>query len=74
MKTVTPKNNKNMKPELQDLLLEYLGELKYEQEKKFDWIEKDSVSEKINSGNVLLGFDGREKTWYQKVADALNIK
>jgi hypothetical protein len=56
-----------MKAELQNNLCEYLGELKAEQDHTFDWIEKDSIIEKINAINLLLGFDKKESTFLEKI-------
>jgi hypothetical protein len=61
-----------MDKELQDRLLIYLGELKHQQENTFDWMEKDSITEKINAVNLLLGFNTKEKTWFEKVAENIN--
>lgn len=60
--------NKTLKNEL----CNYLGELMNDHEHEFDWILKDEIIEKINAVNLILGFDNKIKTWYEKVSEALN--
>lgn len=58
-----------MKKELENNLLEYLGELMHQSENEFDWIEKDKIVRKINAVNTLLGIPGEIKSTMQKVVD-----
>lgn len=48
-----------MQKELQDLLAIHLGELLYQYEHNFDWIEKSGIARKINSVYALLDIDKR---------------
>lgn len=56
-----------MKPELKDLLCEYLGELMHDNENTFDWIKKDELVNKINAVNVLLGIKEVKESTMSKV-------
>lgn len=62
-----------MKKELIDELAYYLGELMYQRDLEHDWIKKDAIIEKINAINILLGIDRKEKTWFQKVSENINL-
>lgn len=59
---------------LRNQLCEYLGELMYEHEHCHDWIKKESLSEKINAVNLLIGFDSNRKTFSTQVKEILKIK
>lgn len=58
-----------MKPELQNLLAEYLGELLHKEENTFDWIEKDKVTRKINAINELLDIGVQKKTFMDAILE-----
>jgi hypothetical protein len=60
-----------MSPELENMLLAYLGELMYREEQENDWMGKDAISAKINAVNVLLDIPGKRVTWYEKLAKEL---
>lgn len=57
---------------LQSELSQYLGELLHQSENTFDWIEKDSITKKINAVYTLLDIDIHKKTWFEQVAEHLN--
>lgn len=58
-----------MDEKLKTLLLEYLGELMYDHQNTFDWIGKDSISEKIKAVNVLLETEYEPVTFLSQVKD-----
>ena len=60
-----------MNEELKDMLLAYLGELMHQKDNTHDWAEKDKVINKINACNLLLGFEAKDKTWIQQLAEEL---
>ena len=60
-----------MNETLKQKLYQYLGQLMYYHEKEGDWILKDKIGEKINAVNKLVGIDGKEQTWYEKLAKEL---
>jgi hypothetical protein len=60
-----------MNETLKSELCNYLGELMFEQETVFDWIENDKILAKINAVNVLLDIDSHSQTWYEKLAKEL---
>ena len=57
-----------MNETLKQELYQYLGQLMYYHEKEGDWILKDKIGEKINAVNKLVGIDGKEQNWYEKLA------
>ena len=57
---------------LKDALCDYLGQLMAERDATFDWIEKDGLIQKINAVNLILGFEHKEETWFEKVATNLH--
>jgi len=59
---------------LRNQLCEYLGELMYEHEHCHDWMRKDSLSEKINAVNLLIGFKSNRKTYITQVKEIIKFK
>jgi hypothetical protein len=50
-----------MKKQLEDLLCEYLGELKNDIANEFDWIRKERLLQKEDAVNLLLEMEPKEK-------------
>lgn len=63
-----------MKKELNDLLLEYLGELKFEYENCFDTGEQLRLKSKINSAEILLGLPLSTKNVFPDVGGIIKTK
>jgi hypothetical protein len=56
-----------MNETLKNELLNYLGELKCDYEKNFDWYVKDGIAKKIKAVNAILGFEEKIPSWFEGI-------